>query len=237
MTVDIHPDTVEEARDRGGDADADRPEAISEALEGAELGYGVGEPLVGDAYADYPSREQLSNPDRGEFLRDLLAHPQVDGLDSAVEELTGANDTATLGDWLGTLEAAADAHGLDVDTLTAKGEDEREQGGGDRLTSLLGYRPPEDMVRPDNPVLVAELYLLGLSVEEVADTLTKEVEGDVRPAHVRDTLKTVGLLEGRTREEQQEAFAEKDGRIGGTTFDRSEGSDSDGLTVNAEDFA
>lgn len=234
MTVDLHPSTVEAARDRGGAADPDRPEAITEAVEGAELGYGDGEPLVGDTYADYPSRAELSNPDRGEFVRDLLAHPQVQGLDDAVAELTGAGDTPTLRKWLSTLEGAADAHGLDTDTLTAKSGDE---GGGDTLTSLLGYEPPTDVVHRGNPVLIAELYTLGLSVEEVADTLGARVEGDIRPAHVRDTLKTVGLLEGRTREEQQEAFAEKDGRIGGTTFDRSEGGDSNGLTVNAEDFA
>ncbi|KPN29981.1 hypothetical protein SY89_00701 [Halolamina pelagica] len=154
-----------------------------------------------------------------------------------MKELTGARDTATLRKWLTTLEAAADAHGLDVDTLTAKGEDEREQGGGDTLTSLLGYEPPTDMVRRDSPILLAELYTLGLSVTEVADTLTERVEGDVRPAHVRDTLKDMGLLEGRTREEQQEAFEEKGGRIGGTTVDHSDSTDtSPDLTVSASDF-
>ncbi|KPN29980.1 hypothetical protein SY89_00700 [Halolamina pelagica] len=65
MTVDLHPDTVEEARDRDGSAAEDRPEAISEALEGAELGYGDGEPLVGDTYDGYPNREELSNPSQG----------------------------------------------------------------------------------------------------------------------------------------------------------------------------
>jgi hypothetical protein len=232
--TDLHPDSVEAARDRGGAAAEDRPKAITEAVERAELGYGEGEPLVGESYADYPSRAELSNPDRGEFVRDLLAHPLVDGLDTAVEELTGAGDSPTLRKWLSTVEAATEAHSLDVDTLTAKGGD---QGGEDRLTSLLGYEPPADVVHRDNPVLVAELYRIGLSVSEVADTLEPKVEGSVTEGHVRDTLKTVGLLEGRTRDEQQEAFEDKDGRIGGTTFDRSEGGDSNGLTVNAEDFA
>ncbi|WP_248895630.1 hypothetical protein [Haloplanus halobius] len=232
--TDLHPDSVEAARERGGAAAEDRPESITEAVERAELGYGDGEPLVGESYQDYPSREELSNPDRGEFLRDLLAHPLVDGLDTAVEEMTGAGDSPTLRKWLSTVEAASEAHSLDVDTLTAKGGD---QGGGDTLTSLLGYEPPADVVHRDNPVLVAELYTLGLSVAEIADTLTPRVEGSVSEGHVRDILKTAGLLKGRTRDEQQTAFEDKDGRIGGTTFDRSEGGDSNGLTVNAEDFA
>lgn len=232
--TDLHPDSVEAARDRGGAAAEDRPESITEAVERAELGYGEGEPLVGDTYADYPNREELSNPDRGEFLRDLLAHPLVDGLDTAVEELSGASDTPSLRKWLSTVEAATEAHNLDVDTLTAKGGD---QGGGDRLTSLLGYEPPADVVTRNNHVLLAELYTLGLSVAEIADTLEPKVEGSVSEGHIRDTLKTVGLLEGRTRDKQQEAFEDKGGRIGGTTLDRSESGDtSPDLTISASDF-
>jgi hypothetical protein len=234
MTVDLHPSTVEAARDRGGDKDPDRPEGITDALETEQLGYGDGDPLVGDSYADYPDRTELSNPARGEFLRDLLAHPSVGGLDDAVAELTGAEDSPTLRKWLSTVEAATEAHSLDVDTLTAKGGD---QGGGDRLTSVLGYEPPEDLVHRDNPVLVAELYGLGLSVAEVADTLEPKVEGSVSEGHIRDTLKDVGLLEGRTRGEQREAFEDKDGRITQTSHDFSETGDSSGLTINAEDFA
>lgn len=233
MTVDLHPETVEACRDRGGDADADRPEAISDALETEELGYGEGEPLVGDSYADYPSREELSNPSQGGFLRDLLSHPKVDGLDDAVTELTGGRDSGHLSDWLATLEAATEAHSLEIDTLTAKGDD----GGGDTLTSVLGYRPSTDVVRRDNLVLIAELYVSGLSIKEIADTLTKEVEGNVREGHIRDTLTQIGLLEGRTRTEQQEAFEENDGRLGGATMTTTQTGESGGLTVSAEDFA
>jgi len=232
MTVDCHPDSVEAARERGGAADPERPESISEALEADQLGYGEGEPLVGDSYADYPSRAELSNPSQGEFLRDLLSHPLVDGLDTAVEELTGAGDTPTLRKWLSTVEAAATAHGLDTDALLAKGED---KGCENRLKALLGYSPPSDVVTANNGVLIAELYRLGLSVSEVSDTLTERVEGSVREGHVRDTLKTVGLLEGRTRDEQQTAFEENEGRIGGTTFDNTD-SDTGGLTVSTSDF-
>lgn len=228
-------ETVEACRSRGGAAAEDRPEAISEALESETVGWQDGEPLVGDSYADYPDREQLSNPDSGEFLRDLLSHPLVDGLDTAVEELTGAGDSLTLRKWLSTVGSATEAHGLDVDTLTEKGGDKE---GEDTLTALLGYEPPTDMVHRDNHLLVAELYTLGLSVSEVADTLEPKVEGDVREGQVRDSLKTVSLLEGRTRDEQREAFEDNDSRIGGTTVDFSDTEgESRGVTINAEDYA
>lgn len=232
MTVDLHPSTVEAARERDGAADSDRPEGISDALETEQLGYGEGKPLVGESYQDYPSRAELSNPDQGEFVRDLLSHSQVQGLDDAVAELTGAGDTPTLRKWLSTVEAAAEAHGLDPSTLTAEGS---ADGGEDTLTSLLGYEPSEGMVTRNNPVLLAELYTVGLSVTEIADTLTPMVEGSVSEGHVRDILKTVGLLKGRTRDEQQTAFEENEGRLGGVSLDNTD-SDTGGLTVSTSDF-
>jgi len=140
VTVDLHPDTVAKAKRRNGDA-ADRPEAIDTAVNCDQLGYGKG--LVGESYDGYPTREELSNPDSGEFLRSLLEHPKVEGLDDAVDELTGANTTAILGDWLATVEAACDIHSLDVDTLLAKGGNE---GGDEPLKAVLGYSPPEAVV-------------------------------------------------------------------------------------------
>ena len=242
MTLDLSPDTVDAARDRDGAADDHRPDKIDDAIQTEQLGYGEGEPLGPcDSYTDYPSREELSNPAQGEFLRDLLAHRLVGGLDDAVDELTGANYKPHLSDWLTTVEAATDAHSLDVDTLLSKGEDEREQGDTDTLTSALGYKPHTDMIYRNNPVLIAELYCAGLSVAEVADTLDKRVDGNLREGSVLDTLKEVGLLEGKTRTEQREAFEDNNGRIGGTTISNTDSSGNDsaskGLTVTAEDFA
>jgi len=82
---------------------------------------------------------------------------------------------------------------------------------------------------------VAELYTVGLSVGEVATLLGRRVEGNVTEGSVRDCLKEVGLLDGRTRDERAEAFEDKDGRIGGTTFDNTD-SDTSGLTVATSDF-
>lgn len=232
MTIDLRPETVEVCRERDGcAAEDDRSEAITEALESPQLGYGEGEPLAADSYAYYPDRAGLSNPDRGDFLCRLLGHDKVGGLDDAVAELCGADDRGTLSDWLATLEAATEVHGLDVASLTSEGGG---QGDEDTLTAVLGYEPPTAVVHRDNPVLIGELYTAGLSVTEIADTLGPKVEGAVSEGHVRDTLKTVGLIDGPTRDQQREAFAEKDGRIGGTTIDNTD--ESGGLTIDANDF-
>jgi hypothetical protein len=69
----------------------------------------------------------------------------------------------------------------------------------------------------------------------VADTLTPRVVGSVSEGHVRDCLKTVGLLKGRTRDEQQTAFEENEGRLGGMSLDNTD-SDTGGLTVSTSDF-
>ena len=233
MSLDLHPDTVSDCRQRGGAAAEDRPEAITEALETDQLGYGDGEPLIGDSYQDYPSKADLSNPDSGDFLRRLLGHNKVSSLSDVVAELTAGRDSGHLSDWLATLETATEVHGLDVDTLTAKGSAD-EGRDGSRLSIILGYEPPSDVIDVDNSILIGELYTAGLSVEEIASLLSEHAEGDVREGSVSDSLKKVGLLEGRTRDQQREAFEEKGGRIGGTTFENS--GESGGLTIDANDF-
>jgi len=231
-------ETVEEARDRGGEAADERPDRIEEALETEKVGYVEGEALVGD-YQSYPSRESLTRPSKGDFIRELLSHPKVGSLDGAVSELTAVGDSAMRGKWYDALESAAEAHSLDIDTLLEKGVEERGEEK-DRLGTLLGYEPHEAMVERDNPLLIAELYALGLSAAEVADVLEDSVDGDVREVSVRDTLKDMALLSGKTRTEQKEAFENNKGRLGGTTIHNKDAVDtgeSGGLTVNASDYA
>lgn len=236
MTVDLHPDTVERARDRGGGPDPERPEHIGDVLDRPEVGHREGDPLVGDSYGNYPSEpSKLANPKWGAFVRDLLAHPLVDGYDTAVSELTGATDSGSLKRWRKALERAAGAYGVDAPELFDKGAEERQSGREDRLTAILGYEPPEGVVESDNPVLVATLYTQGLSVSEVCDVLGDRAEGQVREGQVRDTLKDVGLLGGSTRQEQREAFEDNHSRLGGVSLDFSESeSHNPGVNINAE---
>lgn len=222
-------DTLTSCRERSGAAADARPDRIDDALESEKLGYGEGEPLAADSYDSYPSRSELSNPSQGGFLRELLTHPKVNDVGDAVAELTGATDTPTLRDWIRTVESAAEINNLDIDSLTAEGS--ADEGGADPLTVTLGYKPHDSVVSSDSTLLVAELYAEGLSVSEISEIL------DTDGPHVRDTLKDVGLIEGKTRAETRSDFAENDARLGGTTIDNTDTGDSRGLTVNADDYA
>lgn len=237
MTVDLHPDTVERARERAGGPDDDRPDSIDDVLDRAELGHGEGDPLVEgcESYRDYPDTpEELSNPKWVTFLRELFAHSRVNGYDGAVTELTGANDSGIVGRWRDALERAARTFDLDVPTLFDKGAEERENDREGRLTTILGYEPPADVVDAENPLVVAELYLAGLSVAEVCDVLADYTEG-VREGQVRDALRTVGFIHGPTRDEQRDTFEENEGRLGGISMDFSDVEERNpGVNINSE---
>jgi hypothetical protein len=223
MTVDVHPNTVADARHRGGSPAEDRPDTVADVLDRPELGYGEGDPLGPcDTYEGYPTAEELSNPKWGTFVSELFAHPLIGGYEDAVDELTEAGDTASLKKWRNALENAARAFDVDAPELFQQGREQREGDREDRLTALLGYEPPEDVVDAENPIMVAELYTLGLSVAEIADLLADHAEGDMRAAQVRDTLRTVGFLEGPTRDAQRETVEENDARLGGVSMDFSE---------------
>lgn len=234
MTVGLHPDTVEAAQERGGGPAEDRPEGVDDTLNRPELGRGEGNPLVADTYRTYPDApEQLANPKWGTLVQDLLAHPLVGGYEDGVAELTGANDTSSRKRWRDALEDAADTFGLKAGELFDQGREDREGGREDRLTALLGYEPPADVVGADNPVLVGELYLAGLSVAEVCEVLGDHCEG-VREGQVRDALRTVGFLEGATRDEQRDTFEDNDGRLGGVSVSTE---DNPGVDVDDEAVA
>lgn len=232
----LDSDTLASCRERGGDALDDRDASIEAALNQPQLGWQEGQPLAADSYDSYPSRKDLARPEYGDFLERLLGHELVGDEGDAVAELTGANDRGTLSDWVRTVTEAAAIHGLSTDSLFEGGGQE----GGSALTAVLDYQPPADMLTADNPLLISELYVIGLSVGEIAEVLEKEVDGSVNSAAVSDTLKDVGLVEGKTRDEQRESFEEKDSRLGGVTIDNTgtaTDGDSRGLTVNAENFA
>lgn len=241
MTLTADPETVAAAQDRGGDVDPERPEEIDATLNREELGFGEGPPLVEgvESYQKYPSPGSMSNPKYGTLLRRLMSHPLVGGYDDCVTELTGATDSVTRRNYRTALENAAGAFDFDAGELFSQGREEREQGREDRLTALLGYTPPEGMVGPGSPLVVAELYTLGLSADEIADVLGDRMDRAVRVGKVTDTLKRAGLLGGPTRDEERSAFEENEGRLGRTVTDmrdeRVKGN-SGGLTVHTSDF-
>jgi hypothetical protein len=224
---------VQTARDRDGDPAEDRPDRVDELLNADQLGYGEGDPLAAHSYADYPDdATQLSAPKWRDWVESLLSHDRVNSYDDAVEEATPATDQITRRKWREGIQNAASAAQLDVGELFDYGDDGEQDATEDALTALTESWP-DDAVRSDNPLVVAELYAKdGLSTAEIAGLF------DCSEDHVRGVLRQCGLLEA-TENGKVDPRREKDIRLGGTTvsqLDNEERSSSGGLVVSASDF-
>ncbi|WP_144050381.1 hypothetical protein [Halorubrum persicum] len=225
--LEIDTETVEEARQRGGNAADDRPSRIDNTLVSDTIGFGSGDPLVGSSYNDYPDREDLANPSQGEFLETLFSHELVGSYADAVKEMTGARTEGMMRSWLDSLESAAELHGLSSEDLFADSREELDREG--LVSEVLGYEIDGSMLDSNNVLLFSSLYLVGCSTEEIAELL------EIRETDVKDRLKSVGLLNGRTTDEQETAFREKRGEVnrpsGGVSVNHKAVSESDSVTV------
>lgn len=223
---------VTNARQRDGDPAEDRPDRVDELLNADQLGYGEGDPLAAHSYADYPDdATQLSAPKWRSFVESLLSNAVVNSYDDAVAEVTPAADQITRKKWREAIQNAARAAELDVGELFDYGDDGEQDATEDALAALTESWP-DDAVRSDNPLVVADLYESGLSTAEIAGLF--ECSED----RVRGVLRQCGLLEV-TENERRDPKREKDIRLGGTTvsqLDNEEQSSSDGLTVDVSAF-
>ncbi|WP_193309338.1 hypothetical protein [Halorubrum halophilum] len=226
--TDISIETVEQCRGRGGDSAEDRDDSIDTVLVSDTIGYNEGEPLVEGVttHQEYPSRSELADPRTADFLRRLFSHDLIGSIEDATRELTGVRDESTFRDWVSDLEASAELHGIDTDSLF---EDSREEPDTKEVVSeVLGYEVGEGMLDSNNPLLLSALYVEGLSVDEIAEVL------EVGQTDVRDRLKSVGLLRGKTTSEQTEAFRENKGRTSyssSSTVDLGAVEDNDGVEL------
>ncbi|RKS82835.1 hypothetical protein BDK61_2157 [Haloarcula quadrata] len=226
--MDFNSDTIENCRERDGRADTEREAEIDEIIQTAELGRGEGEPLAADTYADYPQREELTDPQQKDFLESLLSHELINSIGDAAEEC--AENPTVKQRWNLTLRKAIETYELNLDNYFG---DYPEKVN--RLESLLGFMPSDDMIAPSNALVVSELYVAGLSVAEITDVLSDHTVADTQT--VEDTLKRCGLISGATAEEQMSAFEEQDGKLGGTSVETETGeSETRGLTVSTNDF-
>jgi hypothetical protein len=214
--------TVEEAHQRGGGRKVGRESHIDEILNTECLGYENGDVLVGEDYSGYPDYTELSQPQWMSFLRSLFSHSLITDISDARKELTSVTAGTMVSEWEDNLEQAAELFNIDTQALFEQGETPSKDS---KLSQILDYEPAEELKDCENPLLVSELYLKGLSVEEIAELL----EGD--GAQVRDSLKAVDLLEGDTQEEQTTAFEERNGRL--TTHRNDSGKN---LTVNTKNL-
>ena len=209
--MQIDAATIRECRERDGDAADDRPPEVDDRLAPEEeLGYGEGLPLVDNDYDAYPSEpSELALPEWSEFIRELASHGLVNGYDDMVSELTSSSHRPTLRDWLDAVERACDLFDVDpseaFDTDTDAERDDSD--GDDDALDLITTTVPADLANDaeTNPLVVAHLYALGLSVAEISELLADELgrETAVNTRQVRDTLKRAGLLGGRTRDERE----------------------------------
>lgn len=224
---------VHNARERDGNRAENRSERVDELLNADRLGYGEGDPLAADSYENYPDEPaQLSAPKWRDWVEALLSHNRVNSYDDAVAEATPSTDQVSVKKWREAIQNAANAAQLDAADLFNRDGDGERDTSEDALT-VLTEAWPDDAVRSDNPLVVANLYAgRGLSTAEVAGLF------DCSEDHVRGVLRQCGLLEaaenGRTDPKRV-----KDIRLGGMSVqnvDESQRSDSGGLVVNASDF-
>jgi len=227
--LDISTETVEKCRERNGAALEGRDDSIDNVLVSDTLAYNEGSPLVEgvDSYADYPSRKQLSNPEYGDFLRRLFSHELVGTWSDAVTELTSTTSESLLSDWIDAVEKAADLHNIDTESLFADSREEPDTA--EVVSDILGYEVEGSMLDSNNPLLLSALYVEGLSDGEISEVLETD------KTSVRDKLKSVGLLNGKTTDEQTAAFrqnhAEINRRTTSSTVDMSAAEESDSITV------
>lgn len=226
--LDISTETVAECKERNGDALEDRPSRIDNTIVSDTIGYNDGEPLVEGvtSYSEYPSKAELSHPEYGDFLRRLFSHDLIGGFDDATAELTAIRADSVLSDWINSVKKAADLHSIDSEDLFADSREEPDTA--EAVSNILGYDVEESMLQ-SNTLVWSALYLVGCSTEEIAELL------EIRETDVKDRLKSVNLIGGKTTDEQQEAFREKRGEVnrpsGGVSVNHTAVEESDTVTV------
>jgi len=218
----LERETVESCRERNGRRKEERASRIDDALLRPKLGHRTGQPIVdGYDYPEYPSREDLSQPIWRGFLCSLFSHYLVDSYEDAAAEMTNAADLAEQ-KWVSALETASDLFSIDADALFGEGNAPDE----DRLAEILGKKPADAVISARNPLLVGEMYRLGMSVREITDVLADEVD-TVTEEIVSDSLKRCGLIEGDVNEpvdrSRSMSYEEYDTRLGGTTVELDDG--------------
>ncbi|WP_152418791.1 hypothetical protein [Haloferax volcanii] len=159
---------ISDAKQRGGDAADERPDAVDELLAESEtLGYRNGEPLAEgvESYDAYPqSREEWFQPETGAILQSVAESEIVYDMIDAADEL---NTTAYKETGTSTLEDAIDLHGISLPASVPDAEKETPlkvpDGEGGTITV-----PREG---PDWPTAYHLYVTLGLSAEEMATLL------------------------------------------------------------------
>jgi len=191
----LNETNVQKCRQRAGSAAEDRDSRIDDVLDRDKLGHNDGQPLAADSYDEYPDYQDLASPEYKDMLTCLSKHDAVGNASDIVSEFCGASHTPLLEDWLEAVEKALQLFSIDITEATEQ---------KDLLSEVLGYEPANVLVENAAPMLVAELYILGLRTSEIEDVF-ENADTHVSEPDVRDKLKTVGLLAGKTRQEKSDS--------------------------------
>jgi hypothetical protein len=229
--------TVKECRERNGGQKIDRPSRIDDVMGRDRLGQDNGDPIADgyESYSQYPTRNDLSDPSTRDFLCELFSHPLVSNWQDVMDEFTGMSGIERRKSKR-ILQRVVDLFEIDVDARFEEGEPPQES----RLTEILDEEPAEPMISPSNPMLVGQMYALGMSVREITDVLADHVD-TVNEKVVRNSLKQAALVPGEPSNADKTGsvpLEEEDVRLGGTTVSTVEtddvkqrAKDIDGVTV------
>ena len=160
----------------------------------------------------------MSHPQQWPFLVDLLSNYNVNTIDDAINEILGSSGGTIVSEWRSAVEQAIEVFDINADELLQQGNN--DNNSVDKLTEIVGYNLAEELRDGGNPLLLSVLYLEhGLSTDEISELL------DTDEPTVRDKLTAVGLIGGKTRQQQRQAFEDNGGRLshndsdGGVTID------------------
>jgi len=190
----LNETNAQKCRQRAGSAAEDRDSRIDDVLDRDKLGHNDGQPLAADSYDEYPDYQDLASPEYKDMLTCLSKHDAVGNASDIVSEFCGASHTPLLEDWLEAVEKALQLFSIDITEATEQ---------KDLLSEVLGYEPANVLVENASPMLVAELYICGLSTSEIEDVF-ESTETHITERQVRDKLREIGLLGGKTQAEQTE---------------------------------
>jgi len=220
----ISEEVVESCRDRDGRPKEERASRIDDALSRPKLGHRNGEAIVdGYEYEQYPSRDELSQPQWKGFLRDLFAHYLVGSYEDAANELTGVTGSH-FSKYVDALRTASDLFGLDANALFNAGD----APDADRLTEILDAKPADAVISADNPTLCGQMYALGMGIAGINEILSDYVD-HITEEIVRDCLKRCALIRGEVEanvdRSKSMSMEDYDTRLGGTTITTDETGD------------
>lgn len=213
--MNLDGNALRQAYSRDGNAADNRPDSVDDVMSEREtVGFEEEEPLLDKEYQNYHKNDSLLLPRAGEDLVTLASHELISDVNDMASELGSREDK---------VETALSVHGIDP-------PDGRDVRDTERLHALVAD-VPERFITTESPVLVAHLYVsLGLSVEEIAEVLSKTMDDHKTVAQntVTQCLVDAQVLPGETSTSAKKRRKNARGEINRAS--------NGGISISAEDW-